>query len=289
MRRSLNLLFLLLSLACQRAQRSEAGALVDDAGVATTLAGPARRIVSLIPATTELLFALGAGERVVGRTHWCDYPAEAAQRPDLGNGMEPNVEAVVAARPDLVLLYRSGVNRGAAERLRALRIPVLELATDRVADLDRIIGLLGRALGLANRADSLTVAIRRDLAAATVPRDSVAAPRVFILVWDRPAMTLGRGSFLSELLERAGARNAFDDLPSSSGQVSIEAVAARDPDFILATSAGDPAMAERPEWRVVRAVRERRFLRVEGSEFNRPSPRVGSAVRKLHAALSALR
>lgn len=100
-------------------------------------------------------------------------------------------------------------------------------------------------------------------------------------------MTLGRGSFLSEIIERAGARNLFDDLPGSSAQISVEAVASRDPDYILIESAGEPAISSSPEWRVLRAVRERRFLRVRGSEFNRPSPRVGLAVQELAAALAA--
>ena len=103
-------------------------------------------------------------------------------------------------------------------------------------------------------------------------------------------MTLGRGSFLSEILERAGARNVFDDLATSSAPISIEAVASRDPDFVLVSGSGEPVIAERVEWRVVPAVRERRFLRIDGSEFNRPSPRIGDAVRRLAAELrSAMR
>jgi iron complex transport system substrate-binding protein len=291
--RALRSLLLLLGCACRQPAPLVPGELVDDSGARVSLAAPPRRVVSLIPATTELLFALGAGNRVAGRTAWCDYPPEAARVPNLGNGIQPNVEAVVAARPDLVLLYKSGANRGAADRLRALGIPTLELATDRIADIARITRMLGQALGLREAAESLLATTERDLAAAsTAPGlPSSAAPirpTVFILAWDRPAMTLGRGSFLSEILERAGARNVFDDLPSSSAQVSVEAVASRDPDYILVESEGEPAIARRPEWRVVRAVRERRFLRVRGSEFNRPSPRVGSAVRELAAALRAV-
>jgi iron complex transport system substrate-binding protein len=285
--RALRTLVLCLGFACRQPQPVVPGELIDDAGTPTTLPAPPRRIVSLIPATTELLFALGAGDRVVGRTTWCDYPAAAARVPDLGNGIEPNVEAVVAARPDLVLLYKSGANRGAAERLRALGFPTLELATDRIADIGRITRLLGQALGMREAAESLVGHTERDLALASKSPDLPSfRPTVFILVWDRPAMTLGRGSFLSEIVERAGARNLFDELPSSSAQISVEAVAARDPDFILVSSEGEPAIASRPEWRVVRAVRERRFLRVRGSEFNRPSPRVGLAVRELIAALA---
>jgi iron complex transport system substrate-binding protein len=286
--RALRRFVLLLCVACRPAAPDRPGELVDDTGAHTSLAAPPQRIVSLIPATTELLFALGAGDRLVGRTRWCDYPAEAARIPDLGNGIDPNVEAVVAAKPDLVLLYKSGANRGAAERLRALGVPTLELATDRIADIDRLTRLLGRALGLREAAESLAARTDRELTAASQPAErSTARPSVFILAWDRPAMTLGAGSFLSEILERAGARNAFADLPTSSAQVSIEAVASRDPDYILVSSAEDPAVAGRPEWRVVRAVRERRFLRVHGSEFNRPSPRVGLAVRQMVAALAA--
>ena len=290
MLRALRNLLLLAGLACRASSPAVSGDLLDDAGTRTVLSATPRRVVSLIPATTELLFALGAGDRVVGRTAWCDYPAEAAAVPNLGNGIDPNIEAVVGARPELVLLYKSGANRGAAERLRGLGIPVLELATDRIADIGRITRLLGRALDLEDRADSVATAVDRDLAAATVDSTrQTGRPRVFILAWDRPAMTLGRGSFLSEIVERAGGRNVFDDVPSSSAQISIEAVAARDPDLVLISSSNDPVIASRAEWQVVRAVRERRFLRVMGSEFNRPSPRVGQAVRELAATLRAVR
>jgi iron complex transport system substrate-binding protein len=279
---------LVLALGCRTPAPPDPGDLIDDAGTRVRLAGPPRRIVSLIPATTELLFALGAGDRLVGRTTWCDYPAAAARVPDLGNGIGPNVEAVVAARPDLVLLYKSAANRDAADRLRSFGMPTLELATDRMQDFDRITRLVGRALGRAEAAESLVARTTRDLEAAS--RHAVEPsrrPSVFILAWSRPPMTLGRGSFLSEIVQRAGARNVFDDLPSSSAPISIEAVVARDPDFILISSEGEPEIAGRPEWRAVRAVRERRFLRVHGSEFNRPGPRMPDAVREFATALAA--
>jgi iron complex transport system substrate-binding protein len=100
-------------------------------------------------------------------------------------------------------------------------------------------------------------------------------------------MTIGRGSFLSELIERAGGRNLFADVSASSGVVSIEAVAARDPDLIFTTAEGPSAFASRPEWQVVPAVREHRFLRVNGSEFSRPTPRAPAAIRRLAARMRA--
>jgi ABC-type Fe3+-hydroxamate transport system substrate-binding protein len=281
-------LALLLLAGCRDPAPPAAAGLTDDAGVALRIAPPPRRIVSLIPATTELVFALGAGDRLVGRTSWCDFPAEALAVPDLGNGIGPNIEAVVAARPDLVLLYKSASNRSAAEQLRSFGLATLELATDRMEDFDRITRLLGVALGKSVEAESLVVRTARDLNSATVLPSS--RPTVFILAWDRPPMTLGRGSFLSEILERAGARNLFDDLATSSAPISIEAVAFRNPDFVLVSGSGEPAIAERVEWQVVPAVRNRRFLRIDGSEFNRPSPRIGDAVRRLAAELrSAMR
>ena len=281
-------LALLLLAGCRDPAPPAAAGLTDDAGVALRIATPPRRIVSLIPATTELVFALGAGDRLVGRTSWCDFPAEALAVPDLGNGIGPNIEAVVAARPDLVLLYKSGSNRSAAEQLRSFGLATLELATDRMEDFDRITRLLGVALGKSMEAESLVVRTARDLDSASVLPSS--RPTVFILAWDRPPMTLGRGSFLSEILERAGARNLFDDLATSSAPISIEAVASRNPDFVLVSGSGEPAIAERVEWQAVPAVRNRRFLRIDGSEFNRPSPRIGDAVRRLAAELrSAMR
>jgi ABC-type Fe3+-hydroxamate transport system substrate-binding protein len=260
---------------------------VDDAGDTVRLAAPATRVVSLIPATTELLFALGAGDRLVGRTHWCDYPAAAAAVPDLGDGMNPNLEAVVGARPDLVVLYLSGQNGGAAARLRSLGIPAIQVRSDLLSDVPRLARLLGVLVGRQASADSLGRSFTAALDAATV-RPHTDPLSVFILVWDDPPMTVGQGSYLSELIERAGGRNVYADLPTSSGQISVESAADRDPDVILTLSETIPAFALRPEWQVVAAVREQRFVRISGSEFSRPGPRSPAAIRELGTALDSV-
>lgn len=258
--------------------------IADDAGDTATVLLPARRIVSLNPASTELLFDIGAGGVVVGRTTWCDYPAEAQAVPSLGDGINPNLEAIVARKPDLVLLYSSGQNVDAVRRLAQLGIPALRLRTDSLSDVPRVARLLGRLTGRESAADSLARAFDADLARATF-RPTGPRPTVFLLVWDQPPMTVGRGSFLTELLERAGAENLFADVASSSAPVSIEAVASRNPDVILALGAEPPAFLSRPEWQVVPAVRERRLVREEGSEFSRPSPRAPAAIREFRAAV----
>lgn len=261
---------------------------VDDAGDTVSLAGPARRVASLIPAATELLFAIGAGPQVIGRSAWCDYPASVAAVANLGDGINPNVEAIVGARPDLVVLYESPQNTGAAARLRALGIPTVRLRTDRLADVPRHARLLGILTGHTADADTLSRRFQAQLDSLP-PTTDPHAPSVFFLVWDQPPTTIGGGSYLSELVSRAGARNTFADLAAPSGTVSIEVVAARDPDLVFWFSETPPAFAERPEWKAVRAIRERRFLEVHGSEFNRPSPRAPQAIRTIAERVRALR
>ena len=275
--------------ACRHAPAVEASiSLVDDAGDTVRLASPARRVVSLIPASTELLFALGADSAVVGRTSYCDYPPEAKAVPDLGDGIKPNIEALVASRPDLVVLYNSGQNAAVAGRLREFGIAALRVNTDALSSVPRVARILGKLTGREKAADSLAAVFDTALASATQPRVG-RRPRVLVLVWEQPPMTIGRGSFLSELVERAGGENLFADVTSSSGVVSIEAVAARDPDLIFTTVEWPSAFATRPEWQVVPAVRRHRFLHVSGSEFDWPSPRSPQAIRQLSAKLKELR
>jgi iron complex transport system substrate-binding protein len=276
---------LLIGTACSPGVPAGPLLIVDDVGDTVSLSRPPVRVVSMIPTTTEVLFAIGAGSAVVGRTTWCDYPPEAIQVPSLGDGLEPNLEAVLAVRPDLVVLYPSVRNEAAARRLRAMGVAAVQLRTDGLADLARTIRLLGNITGH----DSAAVALvrRSDSALAEVSRPEHETPRVLILAWDQPPIAVGGASFLDEIVRRAGGRNAFGDLDAPSSPVSLESIAARDPDVILAVS-DVPAFAARPEWQVVRAVRARRFAVVEGSEFLRPTPRAAAAVARLAAVLDSL-
>jgi iron complex transport system substrate-binding protein len=258
---------------------------VDDLGRTVTLPAPARRIVSLVPATTELLFAIGAGDLVVGRTNWCDYPADAQRVPSVGDGIGPNLEAVAARSPDLVLLYASADRGTVAAQFDRLGIPAMSLSTDQLRDVPRLARLLGRITGRERSADSLAQAFERDLVEA--PVDPRPARTAFLLVWDQPPMTVGRGSFLTELMARAGLRNVFADVAASSAVINIEGVVARNPDLILTLGATSPDIGGRPEWQVVPAVRARRFVHADGSEFSRPGPRSPAAIRELRQAVAA--
>jgi len=283
------LILLTVATACRPAPVAHAASVVvavDDLGDTVRLPAPARRIVSLIPATTELLFALGLGPDVVGRTTWCDYPAAAALVPNLGDGLQPNLEAVMGARPDLVVLYKSTQNEAAASRLRAQGVPTIVVSTDRLEDVPRLARLLARLGGRPAMGDSLAEFYERDLAAASVT-ESTHPASVLILAWDQPPIAIGAGSFLSELVVRAGARNLFGDLPQASAPVSLEAITSRNPAFVLVVGDSAPSLAARPEWRSVPAIRDRRFVQVPSALFSRPGPRSPEALRTLRAALAA--
>ena len=243
----------------------------------------AHRIVSLAPSSTELLFAIGAGEQVVGRTTWCRYPAAALRVPAVGDGLNPNVEAIAARQPDLVVLYRSQMNETAAQQLARLGIPTVTLAQDRLEDIAHAARELGRLTGHQPPGDSIGAAIETLLRAPT----PATIARVTFVVWDNPPMVIGGGSYLDQLATLAGARNVFHDIAGASATVSIETIVARNPDVILvlSDSTAPPAYSARREWRAIRAVREGHFIMLPGDLFGRPSPSAPAAVAVLRHAL----
>ncbi len=246
----------------------------------------AYRVVSLLPSFTEILFAIGAGDRIVGRTTWCDYPAAALEIPSVGDGMPPNVEAVAARKPDLVVLYNSGPNVTAAQQLERIGIRTVLLDLNRLEDLGPATRRLGQLTGLEARADSLARSM--DSLLHQPPPPSIPSTTLAFIVWDNPPIIIGRGSYLDQLAALAGARNVFDDVAEPSAQVSLETIAARNPEWIavLSDSAVPPSFAKRREWRAVRAVRAGRFLLLPGSVFGRPGPRSRAAVQELQTMLA---
>jgi len=246
---------------------------------------PAHRIVSLAPSSTELLFALGAGDQLVGRTTWCRYPPAALQVPDVGDGLNPNIEAIAARRPDLVVLYRSPLNETAKTQLARLGIPAVTLAQDRLEDIGRAARELGRLTGHEAAGDSIGAALDALLG---MPAPAPIA-RVAFVVWDNPPMVIGGGSYLDQLATLAGGANVFHDLAAASATVSIETIVARNPDVILvlSDSSAPPAYSGRREWRAIRAVREQRFIMLRADLFGRPSPTAPAAVAALRRALEA--
>ncbi|HEV8449299.1 MAG TPA: helical backbone metal receptor [Gemmatimonadaceae bacterium] len=271
--------------ACGGAKPATSGASGgrDDFGNVITVGHENRpkRIVSLNPTTTEILFAIGAGSRVVGRSTYDVFPKEAAAVTDVGMPLRPNVEAVLAVHPDLVILYASNDNRPAAERFQQAGVIPLALKIDSIAQFERDTRLLGRLTG-----DSAAAYALVDSVAATLDRVRAATanlphPTVFIPTWDRPLIAIGGGSFLSQLLDAAGGRNIYEDIATPSAVVTIEDVAKRNPDYVLTSPAAAPNIGTDPKWRALSAVRQKHVLIYDTLLVGRPSVTLGAAARSL--------
>ena len=258
------------------------------------LAG-AQRIVSTAPSVTEMLYALGLGDRVVGVTTFCHYPPEAAQKPKIGDYLRPNLESIVALKPDLVVFEATGIRR--AERLPALKLNVLEVDDGTLAGIYDSIRKIGAAAGVSERAAALCG--RMQAALADIRCRTAASPRrrMMFVAGRAPGrledlIVVGRGSHLNELMSIAGADNAFGDVGAAYAKVSVEQVLARNPEVIvdmgeMAQTAGvteDQKRAVVALWErqpPLAAVRARRVFAVASDIFVVPGPRVVEAAREL--------
>ena len=261
-----------------------------------------QRIVSLVPSLTEAACALGARERLVGRSRYCLHPASVRSLPELGGYLDPAWEHLVALRPDLVLLTQE--SRDTRRRLEQLGLPVLSLSQDRLEQVLTGFAELGRALGRPGRGRALEDSLRRGLEilrGTLRPRGggSASGPRVLLVADRSPAAgaprdlwVIGRGSWLSDLLDLLGARNAVAGLAPSLPMFSREGLQQVDPDWILELWAAPPAgrtLAElEADWRAwpeLRAV-ARGHVRALGDErLVVPGPRLLEAAALLREAL----
>jgi iron complex transport system substrate-binding protein len=217
---------------------------LDDTGHSLQLAAPARRIVSLAPHITELLYAAGAGDRLVGTVEYSNYPEAAQRLARVGGYSALDLEAVAALKPDLVIAWASGNRDTHLARLAALGIPVFVSEPHNLADVGRSIETFGRLAGseaIAAEA-ARTYAARRTALAARYA--GLPAVTVFYQVWDRPLMTVNGAHLISDVMALCGGRNVFAGLPQLAPTVSVESVLAANPEVIVASGMGE----ERPEW-----------------------------------------
>lgn len=264
----------------------------DDFGAPLpTDASYSRRVVSLNPAATEVIFAIGADSLLVGRSAWDEYPAAAKNIASVGDGIRPNVEAVLRAKPTLVVLYASAENRAAAQTLNRLGVRTIALRVDHIAQFVSLTRRLGVALNASARATIVVDSVQRTLDAVRAVTRNAKRP---IVVWplaERPVMVVGRGSFLDELIEIAGGTNAFHDLASPSPIVSLEEIVRRRPDLIVASPRTQESLRSRAEWRAVDAVARERFATDDPAYTGRPSVVLGAGAvllaRAIHPELAS--
>jgi iron complex transport system substrate-binding protein len=279
----------LLALACREPRTDSREQTVfgtDDFGDTIRLAARPTRIVSLNPTTTEILFALGASKQLIGRTQYDMWPDSARFIPDLGPGIRPNVEAVLSARPDLVLLYASADNRSAATRLRQAGIVTAAFKVDSIAEFDRLTRLLGRMIGDSARGAFVADTVKRTLDSVRAATRGLRRVTVVIPTWYEPLIVIGGGSFMSELVEIAGGRNVYDSTPAPSPTVAFEDILRLNPEFVLTGPERASRIRTMAKWRTLPAVREGRFLVFDTAVVLRPAVRLGegavSIARLLH-------
>jgi iron complex transport system substrate-binding protein len=262
---------------------------LDDFGAAVAPVAANARVVSLNPTATEVLFALGVQQQLVGRSDYDEFPAEAKLLPALGNGIKPNVEAVLAARPTVVVLYATADNRAAAEAFARAGVQVVALRGDRIEGFHRLVRILGTTLNAGDAARVLSDSVQGTLerVRAVVARNVPDASRPTVLwpVWPTPPMVIGSGSYLHELLEIAGARNVFGDMDAPSPQVNIEEVVRRAPQRVVSSRTRADELKASPVWRSVPAVARGDFVLIDPALTLRPSVQLGMAASALARAL----
>ena len=279
MKSVLLLLMLLVSHAAQAFQ------VVDDRGVSVTFAQAPQRIVSLLPSLTETVCALGQCARLVGVDRYSNYPESVKNLPQVGGGLDPNIEAIVALKPDVVLMATSS---RVGERLQSLGIKVVALEPKTHADVKRVLEKIGQVLAVTD-AQSIWRSIDAAISAAaqSLPK-SVASTRVYFEVNPGP-YGAGESSFIGETLTRLGVKNIIGPKLGPFPKLNPEFVVRANPDVIMTAERSVDSMAQRPGWQSLRALREHRlcvFSTDQSDVLVRPGPRMAEGARLMAQCLA---
>ncbi len=238
----------------------------------------------MMPSVTEWIIAMGATDRLVARTDYDEHPA-VADLPSVGGGLTPSVEWLAARGPDLVVAWPDAPSRSLVARLEALGVPVYAAPSETIQEGLATGRDLGALLGRDSAASAAVAEVRAGLDSVTAAVAHRPRPGVLFLIGLEPLMAAGPGTFIDQLLQRAGGRNVLADTDILWPQLSLEAVVRRAPDVVIVGSAGVPdplaTLRERPGWRDVPAVREGRVHAVDPNLVNRPGPRMDEAASRL--------
>jgi iron complex transport system substrate-binding protein len=280
---------LTLTVLAAASRLAAAGDVTDMLGRRVRIPDRAARIVSLAPSITETVFVLGEGDRLVGVTDYCDYPPEATRKARVGGISTPSFEAILTLQPDLVLATSESNHPEHVQRLTALGLPVYVI---RPIDFETVldsIARIGEVLGRGDVGRARVAAMRRD--ADAVARAVVGAPRprVLYVVWPNPLIAPGRGTLITELIERAGGESVTGAETLPYPRLSLETVVERRPDRIIVGRHGQGSVEDLLRgWErlaAVAAVREGRVYGVDGDLVHRPGPRMIEALRALARAI----
>ena len=239
MRRPWLAALVMLSLLVPSLAQAEKPCVSDALDQRVCLAEPAQRVVSLSPGATELLFSAGAGDRVVAVSAWSDYPAEAADLPQVGDSNRLDLEAIVSLAPDLVVAWVDGNSRSQLERLSDLGIHVFWLAPRTFDDIAAAVSDLALLTGLPDLGNERAEAFRAEMAALEAQYADVRPVKVFYQIWEQPLMTVNREELISKAITLCGGVNVFGELPRLVPRISREAVLEANPEAIITAGSSD--------------------------------------------------
>ena len=283
---------LLLTLLLAAGSAQAAIDIADDTGQALHLAQPAKRIVSLAPHITEMLFAAGAGDRVVGAVQYSDYPEAAKKIARVGGYTSVDMEKVAALKPDLVVAWKSG-NRGAhLDKLRALGIPVFINEPRRIDDVARSIAQLGKLAGTDSAGEAAAQAFRKRHAALAAKYSARPPVRIFYEAWNRPLMTINGEHLISDVIRLCGGDNVFAKLPMLAPTIDAEAVLAAMPEVIVASGMGEGRPEWLDDWRKwtkLPAVAQGNLFFIPPDQIQRHTPRILDGAERLCSQLDEAR
>lgn len=257
-------------------------------GRSSSLSAKRARVVSLSPSTTEALFAIGAGDDVVGRSRFCDYPAEATRLPAVGGFVDASLEAILGLAPTLVVGARGPGGRQIVDALEARGIAAYFPETESIAQIEEMIGGLGTRVSREARATALVATMRRDRAAITTAIAARPRRSALLLFGLSPIVGAGPLGFPHEMLTLSGCDNVLargDGRKAAYPTLSLEQVLAADPDFVLVTAAMGEAPRLPSTWDPLRAVKTGQVRFLPGDEVLRPGPRIAKGQRIIAAAV----
>jgi iron complex transport system substrate-binding protein len=282
--------FLALALAASAAQAEVR--VTDDLGHSVVLAAPAKRVVSLGPHLTELVYAAGGGDAMVGAIRYSDFPAAARALPVVGDAHAIDFERIAQLKPDLVLVWGSGLNERHKARLRSLGLAVYESEIRRAQGVPDTLRRLGTLLGNADIAGAAAHRFESQWQGLVDRYRGRTPVRVFWQLWDQPLMTVNREHIISEALRTCGGVNVFADLPLLTPTVSWEAAVAADPQLIATAAGRDEAARGFASWRRLAnasAARRRHFASIDADLIGRMGPRFVDGASQLCEAIDRAR
>ena len=275
----MNKLLLLIALALSTSA-SAAITVRDDDGNAVILQKPAQRVIAMAPHVTELLFAAGGGDRIVGAVSYSDYPEAAKKLPNIGDNRQVDMERVLAMKPDLIVAWMHGSSERQIDALRQLGIPLFHSEPKKLDDIADSLQRLGKLMGTEAVAEPAAADLRQKLAELTDKYAHRPTVRMFYQVWDKPLYTLSGAHIVSDAIRVCGGENIFASLKVTAPVVSIESVLQEDPEAIFGTAEKNYGGVNL--WRqypTMKAVRNDNLYTLDGNLLNRAGPRmiVGTA------------